>query len=104
MESQNPCLGYIIIIIINALFFYGDHVTYKGDFQRVCVMDICFTQLVASCHASLTFNSVSFSYPKFRHHTFNNNEHSSKIACMKVNYNTKKIYAQIGMDANTCMQ
>ncbi len=24
----------IIIIIINALFFYGDHVTYKGDFQR----------------------------------------------------------------------
>ncbi len=24
----------IIIIIINALFFYEDHVTYKGDFQR----------------------------------------------------------------------
>ncbi len=27
-------LNIIIIIIINALFFYGDHVTYKGDFQR----------------------------------------------------------------------
>ncbi len=25
---------YIIIIIINAIYFYGDHVTYKGDFQR----------------------------------------------------------------------
>ncbi len=24
----------IIIIIINALFFYGDHVTHNGDFQR----------------------------------------------------------------------
>ncbi len=34
-EYENEQVHIVdIIIIINALFFYGDHVTYKGDFER----------------------------------------------------------------------